>query len=366
MRFHPVFAFTILSGCAVDVADDTSASTHAIEEARTPVLTRQVSGTVARLQSIAPITEDIAWVSGASGTILRTTDGGATWVSRGIPGTETLAFRDIHATDVDTAWVLTNNGGPNARIYKTVDGGATWTLEFQSPIDNTFYDCFAFWSPKRAVAVPDAENGRFDAIRMTDGHTWENIGDSFGPGQIGEGLFPTSGNCVTTLGPRRAWAVLGGADPARVVLTTDGGDTWESHDIPIAGSPTGGGMNVLFRDHRHGIISGGNVATPTELQENFARSSDGGSSWTLATPTPFPGAAYALAYIPRGHGHGCGHRDHEVFAAGPSGAAWSRDEGDSWELVLGAGTGYFGVEFASSRRGWLVGREGVITRIDFE
>jgi photosystem II stability/assembly factor-like uncharacterized protein len=363
MRIY--FVLAALCGCAVD---ETTSTTQAIDT-RTPVFTRQTSGTIARLQSIAPISEDIAWISGAGGTILRTTDGGQTWVSRAIPDTTNLAFRDIHAEDADTAWVLTNNNSPNARIYKTVDGGANWTLEHQSPLSLVFYDCFAFWSSRRAIAIPDAEFGRFDVIRMTDGHTWENIGDNFVPAQPGEGLFPTSGNCVTTRGPRTAYAVIAGASPSRVVITKDAGDSWTSYDIPIPGGPSGGGMNVLFRDHRHGIISGGDVATPTVSQENIARSSDGGETWTLATRTPFPGAAYALAYVPRhDHGHGshdCHHsHDREVFAAGPSGAAWSRDEGDTWELLPDVAGGHFGVEFASSRRGWLVGRDGVIYRID--
>ncbi|MEJ7596661.1 MAG: YCF48-related protein [Kofleriaceae bacterium] len=361
MRNHlaSVLALTSqLAGCAVDDPDDTTID----QESRTgvPVLTPQTSGTLARLQSIAPINDRIAWVSGSAGTILRTTDGGETWEPRGIPGTETLAFRDIHAVSRDIAFVLTNNGGPNARIYKTVDGGLTWTLQFQSPIENTFYDCFAFWSPRHAIAIPDAEDGRFDVVRMTDGASWENIGDGFPAGQAGEGLFPTSGNCVTTLGANRAWAVLAGASPSRVVSTRDGGDTWDSHPIPIPGGPSGGGMNVLFRDRHHGVVSGGDVATPTVFQDNFARTSDGGVTWTLGTPAPFPGAAYALSYVPPGGG--C--PDHTVFAAGPSGAAWSRDEGDTWELVPGAATGYFSVEFASHRRGWLVGRTGTITRID--
>lgn len=359
MRILPLFSLFVvaLCGCAVD--DDRASLTQDLGS-RTPVLTPQTSGTLARLQSIAPINEQIVWVSGAAGTILRTTDGGETWEPRGIPGTEALAFRDIHAVSADIAFVMTNNGGPNARIYKTVDGGLSWTLQFQSPIDGVFYDCFAFWNQHRGIAVPDAEFGRFEVIRMTDGSTWENIGDRFPAGQAGEGLFPTSGNCVTTLGQHRAWAVLAGASPSRVVLTTDGGDSWSSHPIPIPGGPSGGGMNVLFRDRDHGIVSGGEVTTPTVQQENFARTSDGGLTWTLATPAPFPGAAYALTYVPHG---GCAG-DRTVFAAGPSGAAWSRDEGDTWELVPNAATGYFGVEFASHRRGWLVGRDGKITRID--
>jgi photosystem II stability/assembly factor-like uncharacterized protein len=313
------------------------------------------------------------WVAGTAGTVLRTADGGATWQLRSVAGAETLAFRDIHAVDANTAFVLTNNGGPNARIYKTVDAGATWTLAFQSPISNTFYDCFAFWSPRRAIAIPDAENGRFEVVRMTDGQTWANIGDLFPSGQPGEGLFPTSGNCVNTLGPRRAWAVIAGADPSRVVATDDGGDTWTSHVIPIAGAPTAGGMNVIFRDRRHGLVTGGDVSTLTVQQDNVARSSDGGETWTLTTPAPFPGPAYGVAYVPRGdrdrddlddRRDDCRDRDHPVVATGPGGAAWSSDEGDTWE-VLPDITAYFSVEFGSRRTGWLVGSLGKIARIDF-
>jgi photosystem II stability/assembly factor-like uncharacterized protein len=361
-------ALLVVAGCAVEPTDATLARASLVA----PTLTPQVSGTINRLAAIAPIDERIVWVTGSAGTVLRTTDGGATWVLHTVPGAETLAFRDIHAIDGNTAWVMSNNGGANARIYKTVDAGATWTLEFQSPINDTFYDCFAFWSPRRAIAIPDAENGRFDAVRMTDGHTWENVGDLFPPGQAGEGLFPTSGNCVTTLGPRRAWAVLAGASPSRVLITDDGGDTWESFPIPIPGAPTAGGMNVRFRDRRHGIISGGDVATPTVPQDNFARSSDGGETWQLGTPTPFPGPAYGIAYVPR-HGHHDDHgdagrgacRDHALVATGPSGAAWSPDEGDTWEAFPATVTRYFAVELASARTGWMVGAAGQILRLDF-
>jgi hypothetical protein len=87
---------------------------------------------------------------------------------------------------------------------------------------------------------------------------------------------------------------------------------------------------------------------------------DGGRSWELATSAPFPGAAYGLSYA-LDDDDGCSAA---VFAAGPGGAAWSRDEGNTWESLAGATTGYFSVEMANRHRGWLVGAGGSITRID--
>jgi len=368
----------LTSGCAGEPSEPAVTAEALSRQPQPPTLTPQVSGTTSRLQAIAPVNDRVVWVSGLGGSILRTTDGGATWQSRGIPGTELLQFRDIHAVNEDVAFVLTNNGGPNARIYKTEDGGLTWTLQFQSPIVIAFYDCFAFFSPRRAIAIPDAEDGHFNVIRMTDGRTWQNIGDQFPAGLPGEGLFPASGTCVSTFGPRRAWAAMGGSTQPRVIATTDGGDSWASYPIPMGGTATSGGISILFRDRRHGILGGGDLAAPTVQQENFARSSDGGKTWTLATPASFPGPLYGLSYVPdrrRGRDHDRDFDDDDddrddgdrvrIVATGPGGSAWSTDEGDTWEGLPADVTGYFAVAFASPRTGWLVGTGGRILRIDF-
>ena len=361
-------------GCGQETSEAASVAPKGGALTASPTLTPQASGTVNRLDSVMAVNERVVWASGRLGTVVRTIDGGATWEVHVIPGAETLAFRDIHAESKDVAWVLTNNGGPNARIYKTEDGGQTWTLEFQSPIANTFYDCFAFWTPHSAIAIPDAEDGRFDVIRMTDGHTWENIGDLFPPGQPGEGLFPASGTCIATRGGRRAWAVTGGGAQARVIATTDRGDTWNSYAIPMGGTASSGGLSIVFRDNRRGILGGGEVAAPTVQQDNFARSSDSGKTWQLATPAPFPGPIFGLGYATHGGGERGGDDDSEengddpghqvtIFATGPGGTAWSSDEGDTWEaLPL---SGLVSVSFASKRTGWLVGTTGRIIRIDF-
>jgi photosystem II stability/assembly factor-like uncharacterized protein len=337
-----------------------------------PSLTPQVSGTTNRLDSVSVVNESVVWASGRNGTVVRTLDGGATWEVHVIPGAETLAFRDIEAFSKDVAFVLSNNGGANARIYKTEDGGATWILQFQSPIPISFYDCFAFWNDHLAVAVPDAENGHFDVIRMTDGHTWENIGDLFPPGQPGEGFFPASGTCITTRGGRRAWAVSGGAAHPRVIATTDRGATWASYDIPMGGTPSSGGLSIQFRDNHHGILGGGEVAAPTVFQDNnFARSSDGGKTWQLATAAPLTGPIFGLGYAKHSGGGAddAGDDDRDeghriaVVATGPGGTAWSANEGDTWQSLPGLG-GLVSVGFANPHTGWLVGTLGQIVRID--
>ena len=204
---------------------------------------------------------------------------------------------------------------------------------------------------------------------MTDGHTWENIGDLFPPAEPGEGFFPASGTCITTHGGRRAWAVTGGATHPRVIATTDRGDTWNSYDIPIGGTPSSGGLSIAFRDNHHGIIGGGEVAAPTTLQSNnFARSHDGGKTWQLTTPVPVLGPLFGVAYVKHSGGgsddcdDGGGH-DVRVVATGGGGTAWSPDEGDTWQTLPGL-SALLSVGFANPHTGWLVGAGGRIVRID--
>src|SRR5688572_20969055 len=65
--------------------------------AAAPAWTPQTSGVAARLRGVSAASDHVAWASGANGTILRTTDGGATWRHVGPPNTGALDFRDIDA-----------------------------------------------------------------------------------------------------------------------------------------------------------------------------------------------------------------------------------------------------------------------------
>jgi photosystem II stability/assembly factor-like uncharacterized protein len=201
-------------------------------------------------------------------------------------------------------------------------------------------------------------NGRFPVVRTADGRTWRDFGDRLPPAQTGEGAFAASGTCTAALGDRHGWIATGAAARARVLRTTDRGDSWREAGTPIAqGSQTSGAATIAFRDTLHGILAGGDIAAPDTFADNVAVTGDGGRTWTLATRTPFPGAVYGLAYLSAGDGG-------TVVATGPGGVAWSPDEGRSWRPLEGA-RDYWAVGTAGKTVGWLVGTEGRILKLSF-
>ena len=323
-----------------------------------PTITPQRSGTTSRLQAVSPVSERVAWVSGTGGTYAVTENGGETWRAGVVPGADSLEFRDVEGVSESEAYLLAAGPGDRSRIYRTEDGGRSWSLQFINRDTSAFYDCFAFWDPRRGFTMSDAVDGRFPVIRTDDGASWHDLGDRLPRAQDGEGAFAASGTCTAAHGDRHGWIATGAAARARVLATRDGGDTWTAVETPILqGSPTSGAASVAFRDSLHGMLGGGDIAAPDVFGDNVAVSEDGGETWRLATRTPFPGAVYGLAYVPGGDGR-------TVLATGPAGAAWSGDEGGRWTLLDGV-RDCWAVGFAGPGAGWLVGSGGRIFRVSF-
>ena len=57
----------------------------------------QDSSTTERLRGVSAASDTVAWASGNKGTIVRTSDGGATWIRLTVPDAGALDFRDIEA-----------------------------------------------------------------------------------------------------------------------------------------------------------------------------------------------------------------------------------------------------------------------------
>jgi photosystem II stability/assembly factor-like uncharacterized protein len=339
-----------------------------------PTLTPQTSGTTQLLIAVSPVNSQVVWAAGTGGTYVVTTDGGNTWRAGVVPGTDQLQFRDVQGVSDKVAYLLSIGNDPdNFRIYKTADGGATWDLQFKNEAASAFYDCFAFWTPNHGLAHSDSVHGIFPELRTDDGVTWGSIGANMPPALPGEASFAASGTCITTQGENNAWIATGGSTIARILATTDGGDTWNAYDTPLVSSPSSGAISVAFRDASNGIVGGGDLSTNGHA--GAATSNDGGQTWTLSNKPPVQGAIFCLAYangMPLGDGRKSSQQYTRTvvvtaetepnFDSGS--AAWTPDEGRTW-FGLPDVSGYWAVAFANPQAGWFVGNNGQILKISF-
>jgi len=336
-----------------------------------PKLTPQNSGTTNSLIAVSPVNDRVVWVSGRDGTFTVTTDGGKTWKAGVVQGAEGLELRDVQGISATTAYVLSIGREPSDfRIYKTEDGGANWSVQFRNQIYGAFYDCFAFWTPERGIALSDSVNGAFPNLRTEDGKTWESIAKNMPAALQNEGSFASSGTCIAKEGKSDAWIVTGNGPAARVLATQDGGNTWSADNAPFPSSQGAGAFTVAFRDAQNGMIGGGDLNPKNPNRAATAISHDGGKTWSLTSSPPVTGAVFNLSYLTNttavgDHRSAGGSYDHIVVIAANSSAAWSPDEGTSW-YTLPDVTGYWGVAFANPQAGWMVGTKGRILKISFE
>jgi photosystem II stability/assembly factor-like uncharacterized protein len=244
------------------------------------------TGSTARLRGLSAVSASTAWASGL-GTVLRTTNGGATWQNVTPPETSTLLFRDVEAFDANRALILAIGPGDASRVYLTSDGGQTWTLTFQNDDPNAFYDCMAFFDRHRGLALSDPVDGEFRIIATQDGGaSWSVVDADMPPALTDEFAFAASGQCITTVGGRDAFFGTGGADEARVFHSGDRGQSWDVTSTPMHSSESGGIFALAFRNPRAGIAAGGDLATPAASPDALALTDDGGESWQLVDTAP--------------------------------------------------------------------------------
>ena len=319
-----------------------------------PTWTLQTSGVNARLRGVSAVNDRVAWASGSGSTVLRTEDGGATW-KRITVTTDMVDFRDIDGIGENTAYVLSIGNGAASRIYKTTDRGRTWTAQFQNQDPKAFLDAMSFWDADHGLVIGDSIDRQFYIlITANGGREWTRVApDKLPAALVNEGAFAASGTNIAVYGKRYAWIGLGSAERARVLRTTDGGQTWKVFETPIKSNQSSGIFSIAFRDEKHGVIVGGDYQKERDATDNLAITNDGGESWTLTKG--LSGFRSVVAYIPG---------TSSLIAVGPSGSDYSAYDGHTWSALAGPGFDTF--SFAPRQRfGWAAGARGAIGRIDF-
>lgn len=317
-----------------------------------PRWTMQTSGVNTRLRGVSAVSERVAWASGSGSTVLRTTDGGATWRKLTVTS-DTLDFRDIDAIDEQTAYVLSAGTGPASRIYKTTDAGETWTMQFKSDDAKVFLDAMSFWDANHGIVYGDSINGQLYIMTTSDGgRVWSRVpAANLPPPLENEGAFAASGTNIAVFGESHAWIGTGGAAKSRVLRTADGGRSWQVADTPFAAGSSSGIFSIAFRDAKHGVIAGGDYKKEQEAVDNLAVTNDGGVTWTLVKG--LSGYRSVVAYVPG---------TKTLIALGPSGGDYSTDDGQTWTTITGPGFDTFSFVPRKST-GWGAGANGTIGKL---
>lgn len=311
----------------------------------------QNSGSTASLRGIHSLGNGVAWASGMNGTVLRTTDDGATWLPCSMPpGAEKLDFRAVQGFSASAAIVMSSGTGSQSRLYKTIDGCKTWTLIYTNPDPSGFWDAWRLGpdtgsgkDSTEGLLVGDPVHGSFPIWDVNINETNFQVTpvghrpDS----KKGEAAFAASNSSLFlqwTYGT--FWLATGGRGGSRVIRRVLHGDDQFSHygyasaKVPVAqGSDSAGIFALAFRPEPKvalkslafavGIAVGGDYQKPDESAGTAAFTADGGKHWAASATLPH-GYRSAVAYDTASK---------TWITVGINGTDVSTDDGRNWRAV---------------------------------
>jgi photosystem II stability/assembly factor-like uncharacterized protein len=280
----------------------------------------QNSGTTDDLKGVTFVDSLTGWAVGGGnqgGTILRTTDGGATWNLQN-SGTQWGLYRVTFA-NCSTGWVA----GMEGTILHTTNGGTDWVAQDPGPdgggLDVSFVNDSTGWIIGGAATVLHTTNS---------GETWiqQPTGFSFTP----KGL--------TFVDSVNGWVV---GWPSMILHTGDGGAIWVRQGNDMLALYI---FDAAFTDVQTGWAVG--------LFGEILHTDNGGATWVEQTS----GSREYLA--------GAAFLDNLTgWVVGTGTILHTTDGGITW-TPQSAGTGEFlsDVAFTDGNSGWVVGSAGTILR----
>ncbi|MFK7736310.1 MAG: WD40/YVTN/BNR-like repeat-containing protein [Pirellulaceae bacterium] len=283
------------------------------------------TGSKASLRGLAAVDDEVIWACGSQSTVLRSEDGGSSWVECGPDGFGDLEFRSLHAWNTQQACIA--SAGTPAVLLRTEDGGEHWHEVYKADSEKAFFDGMRFWDDERGIAFSDPIDGRLLIVETLDsGRTWQATPPTEAPvAREGEAGFAAS-NSSMIVGPNGAvWVGTGGhvSEFSRVIQRSSFGDEWGAVPCPLVSGPAEGIFSVA-RNAQSGrmVVVGGDYRLDQESKTTGAFSDDLGKTWRLATQPP---GGYRSSVI-----HHPDFVEGGWVATGPAGSDFSSD-GSVWE-----------------------------------
>lgn len=271
------------------------------------------------IRGLSVVSDSVAWVSGSNGFIGKTMNGGKTWKWVKPKGYEKLDFRDIEAFDENNA-VIVNAGAP-AYVLRTIDGGKNWTESYKNLDSAIFLDGMDFWSEKKGIIFGDPIKNHMQLLITEDGgFSWKDASANLTMEMAtGEAAFAASGTSIKTLAGGRVWIATGGTK-SNVYTSDNYGLNWKKYDCPILqGQNSSGAFSLDFYDANQGIVVGGDYQKDKENKNNVLLTFDGGKSWEKPFRPVFGFRSGVIWFDEK-----------NCFVTGTSGTDVSRNGGQNW------------------------------------
>ena len=285
----------------------------------------QTSGTTSALYSVSAVDNNVVWICGEDGVILRTTNGGENWSNVGTAPIVNDVY-NIFGIDACNA-LVTRSTSTEAIVWKTTNCGATWVEVFNQPM--VYINAIEIGPGGTGIMVGNPLFNNWSIWQTADyGSTWDSLVTPLP--QAG-----TEAGYVNSLYANGS-SYWFGTNNNRIYYSPNSGSTWTAQSTPDLFS-----YAVWFNSlvGLSGGISG-------------MKTTDGGTNWTVSS---FPGSGSIKCIAGTGSAFWMSRNNIQIYKTTNSGDNWTTDYSAPFVVL----------DIAIARTGnrlWAVGLEGSISR----
>jgi photosystem II stability/assembly factor-like uncharacterized protein len=294
--------------------------------------TVNTTGVTSILNDVFFLNDTVGWVS-TTGKVLKTTDGGNTWIQNSAGISSSVVLNSISFTSINTGWAVGNGG----LIYKSNDGGQNWVTQVSGTTNDLYYVCFVNDSTGWAVGAPGNNPTLAVILKTTNGgQSWNNI-NSFFTGYL---------SSVQFIDENLGWAV---GESGMVMRSNDGGLNWTVTNSQTSTVTTKNILDVHFYSPSKGWAVG---ADGTVIV-----SSDSGSTWSIQASGLTTSNLSGVYFISSNEGWAVGNQSPGF---GPQ-ILYTNNAGQSWTVQNSNTTANISLKkvyFSSQNKGFAVGTSG--------
>lgn len=288
----------------------------------------QTSGVTGALYSVSAPSDQVCWVGGGAGVVLRTVDGGTTWTNVGGAGIANQDVYVVFAIDANICYISTSPAS-GTYIYKTTNGGSSWVTQLNQT--GGFGDGLWFTDANNGIFYGDPVGNRWTIFRTSNGGTlWDSTGmylPSEGFAGWNNGLFASGSN------------VWFGTNGTKIWYSSNFGTSWTAQ-------PTTGQANsytVWFNSPTVGLTGGA----------NFMATTNGGAAWAALT---VPGTGNISGITGGGTSWWVTRQATSIYESTNNGTSWAT------AYTAGAGSYYHITKARTGTAVWGVRSNGAITK----